>query len=106
MPTPDGDEDHSGLDPQLADSPTVGDVNAAAAALLGAQKAVAPTTPAKDQFSPLSRILLDIEDQRERLFTLEQPLTFDQVMWDKYWPYVSVFEPFSLVLTHRCAALP
>jgi hypothetical protein len=88
MPTPDGDDDHSGLAQQLGDSPSVGDVNAAAAALLGAQKAVAPTTPAKEHFSPLSRIPLDIEDQREHLFTLDQPLTFDQVSWDKYWPYV------------------
>lgn len=44
------------------------------------------TNNAKDPFSVLSRIPVDIASVRERLFTLEEPVEFSAQDWDKYWP--------------------
>ena len=41
---------------------------------------------AKDPFSVLSRIPVDIAHVRERLFSLEEPVEFSHSDWEKYWP--------------------
>jgi hypothetical protein len=42
----------------------------------------------KELFSVLSRIPLDIQEFRQRIFLLEEPATFDAQQWEKYWPLV------------------
>lgn len=37
-------------------------------------------------FSVLARIPPGVLDFRERVFSLEQPMTFDAQTWERYWP--------------------
>jgi hypothetical protein len=39
-----------------------------------------------DRFSVLSRIPDDVQIWRERVFSLDEPMTLDQLTWEKYWP--------------------
>jgi hypothetical protein len=40
----------------------------------------------KEPFSVLARIPLDVLDFRERVFSLDEPMTFDHATWERFWP--------------------
>jgi hypothetical protein len=82
MPSDDGDDEQQQEQEQHAapSSPASG----------APAPASATPNPSKDQhFSPLSRIPLDIQDQREALFLLETPMVLEGGEWDRYFPYVA-----------------
>jgi hypothetical protein len=52
---------------------------------------VVNTSPASERFTVLARIPDDVLAWRERVYSLEEPITIDGPTWEKYWPYVVLF---------------